>query len=209
MAKILGFSGTAIKSGTIEKAMEHVLRSSEAEYEMIRLSELDIKPCMGCLECAKDNRCIQKDDMNQLLDKILEAEALVFSGFPTFGTLNALTKTFLERLYPVRHKVMLTKGKIGAAIAGGIINNDAIEKDLCGYFGWLEMECAGSIKIDGNVPCLSCGYGETCDQSVAAMMYGKGTKITPELFYRFENDEETKEKATELGRKLGDAIRNK
>lgn len=209
MAKILGFSGTAIKSGTIEKAMEQVLKASEHDYEIIHLNELKIGPCTGCLNCAKDNRCAQVDDMNDLLDKIKDIDAMVFSGFPTFGTLNALTKTFLERLYPLRHKKMLTTGKIGAAIAGGIINNDAVKEDLSNYFKWLEMKCVGAITVNGNVPCLSCGFGEKCDYSVAAMMYGKEAKITPDLFYHFEDDEDSKKRAVELGKKLGDALRNK
>ena len=57
--------------------------------------------------------------MGPLYDKILAADALIVGPVVYFGKANAFTHTFLERLFPLRHVKMLTKGKIAAVVAVG------------------------------------------------------------------------------------------
>jgi multimeric flavodoxin WrbA len=33
------------------------------EHEIIRLAEMEIAPCTGCVRCARSKRCVQQDDM--------------------------------------------------------------------------------------------------------------------------------------------------
>jgi len=162
---------------------------------------------MACLKCADNNRCTMNDDMNQCLEKIIEAEALIISGFPTFLSLNSSTKIFTERMYPLKHKSMLTTGKLGVAVAEGFRDADIVESYLSTFFAWFNIELLGTLKIGGNTPCLHCGYGETCEYSNVSIVHGKNAKITPHIFYSFEDDEKAKKEATLLGEKLGDALR--
>ncbi|MDK2986857.1 MAG: hypothetical protein PWQ96_2502, partial [Clostridia bacterium] len=147
-----------------------------------------------------------KDDMNDVLEKIIRAEALVVSGFPTFFSVNALTKTFIERMYPLKHNKMLTRGKLGIVVAGGFREPDVVADYLSFFFSWFKMELLGTLKIGGNAPCLSCGYGETCDYSNVTIMHGEGAQIKSEMFYSFENDEDSKQEALLLGQRLGAAL---
>ncbi|MCP4118015.1 MAG: flavodoxin family protein [Desulfobacteraceae bacterium] len=202
MAKVIGFCGSPIKSGNVEKAMEHVLESTGHEWELIRLSTKKISPCIGCVRCADNNRCVLKDDMNELLEKILEADAVLLGGFPTFGRVNALTKTFIERLFPLIHNHMLTKGKIAASVSGGFFDQETVKEDFSAVFRELLMRDAGSLAVDGNACCYKCGYGETCDYSAFIARYGKGAKITKDIFYVFDEDNDVREKAALLGKKI-------
>ncbi|MDR1310065.1 MAG: flavodoxin family protein, partial [Deltaproteobacteria bacterium] len=113
MAKIMAFSGSPIRNGSIEKGLEAVLEATGLEYELVRLSEIDMRVCMGCKGCVGSNRCVIDDGVNPLRGKIEKAQGLVLSAFPSFGSVNALTKVFIERNWPLRHRDMLTQGKAG------------------------------------------------------------------------------------------------
>ena len=55
---------------------------------------------LACMKCASNNRCIPRDDIYPILDKIRAADALILRAFPTFASVNALTKTFMECKVP-------------------------------------------------------------------------------------------------------------
>ncbi|MFP3153529.1 flavodoxin family protein [Lachnospiraceae bacterium ZAX-1] len=200
MSKIMAFSGTHIKNGNIEKAMLLVLDSIGVEYEFIRLAELNMKQCTACIGCADDNRCVQDDDVNPILEKIMEADGLIIGAFPTFGSLNALTKTFIERLFALRHNYNYPKGKVAAAVIGGSTRQSALESYFDIYFRqYQQANYQGALVIDGAVPCLTCGYGETCDMSGYLFRFGADAKITPNAFYDFNKDENAMSEAVKLG----------
>ncbi|MCY6370588.1 flavodoxin family protein [Clostridium ganghwense] len=209
MAKIIGFSGSTVKSGVLEKAMEQVLKSTGHEWELVRLNDINMKYCTGCVGCGTTNRCVLKDDINEILDKILEADAILLGGVARFGKLNALTKVFIERLFPFVHRYMLTKGKIAATVAGGFFHQEVVKDELSSILQTLGMEDVGSITIDGNASCFKCGYGETCNYSAFRAKYGQDAKITDDVFYVFDKDEKAVEKATLLGKKIAEAINQK
>ncbi|MDR2349420.1 MAG: flavodoxin family protein [Deltaproteobacteria bacterium] len=211
MTKILAFSGTPIKNGTIEKGLKMVLEGTGADdVELVRLSSLNLKVCVACKKCVETNRCALKDDLNPLLDKIEAADGYLLSGYPSFGSLNALTKLFIERNWPLRHNQNRTVGKVGGAVVAGAANLEALEEYFRHYFeGYLGMDFKGALKLKGNVPCMTCGYGEECDYSGFLREYGPGAKVTPDKFSDPAKDDNAKAGARELGRLMSEAIRGK
>jgi len=209
MTEILAVSGSPIKNGNIERAIQHMIQSSGIEGELIRLNSLSIKPCMACLKCVDTNRCVQSDDMNEILDRVLNAKAVIIGGFPTFFSLNSTTKLFMERMFPLKHNKMLTKGKLGVAVAGGFRDATVVQQYLCSFFEWMKMTVVGSLTLGGNAPCLSCGSGETCEYSNFTMEFGVGAHIAADHFYRFENDLTGYEKAALIGERLGDILKGR
>ncbi|MDR1312488.1 MAG: flavodoxin family protein [Deltaproteobacteria bacterium] len=205
MSYVLAFSGTPVRGGTIEKGLRMVLDAAGAERnELVRLSELDLRVCLACKKCVKTNRCVIKDDANALLDKIEEADAFVMSGYPSFGSLNALMKLFIERNWPLRHNSVLTSGKTGAAVVAGASMLDELDAYFRHYFeGYLAMAFQGTLKLRGNVPCMSCGYGEGCIGSGFLREHGPGAKITPDKFYDPDGDPGARERARALGEAIG------
>jgi len=107
--KIVAVMGSYRKGKTIDtlvdRAIEGVKSSRpDAEIEKITLIDRDIQYCRNCGVCRNDDlakpiaRCAIDDDMQEILPIMGEADAYVF-GTPIFeGTVNALTKTFLERI---------------------------------------------------------------------------------------------------------------
>ena len=85
--KVIGIAGSLrSKSNTLlyVKTALGVLKKEGLETELISLKGKEIKPCIGCYDCAKKKKgvCTLKgDDFNEILAKMREAEGLI-SGFP-------------------------------------------------------------------------------------------------------------------------------
>jgi multimeric flavodoxin WrbA len=73
-----------------------------AQVDSVRLASHDVRPCRGCFACwsREDGRCAQRDDMDALLPRYLDADALVLATPVYYYSFSALLKAFLERLLP-------------------------------------------------------------------------------------------------------------
>ena len=85
--KAIGISSSGRKNAYSKIIVKDILEESGLEYETFNLAELNIRGCLGCLKCASNNRCVQKDDFQGVVDKIIEADALVFGGGNYYGML--------------------------------------------------------------------------------------------------------------------------
>ncbi|QVK16914.1 flavodoxin family protein [Mycoplasmatota bacterium] len=205
MEKIIGISGSTVKNGVVEKALRRVLEATGLDYEIIRLHRIDMKQCLGCTKCAYSAQCILKDDINEVLDKIVKAPAVVFGTPARMGGLNSLAKSFFERLFPLFHDNHLAK-KITASVSGGAFDQELVAQEFSRLFKSYKMNEIGHITVGGNVSCYKCGKGESCPNSAFRMMYGDNAKIDDSVFYRFENDIEKQKEADLLGKKLREMI---
>lgn len=85
--KILGISAGTKNGGNDGMCREALMGAKEAgaEVEFINLFDLDIKHCTGCTACVqsiftgKGNPCVLKDDFDWLLDKMLDADGILFA----------------------------------------------------------------------------------------------------------------------------------
>ena len=86
--KILGISG-GTKNGNNDAMCREALMGvkevcPDAEIEFIRLLDLDLKPCTGCIACVgkimqgKNSSCVIKDDYEWLKNKMLDADGVIF-----------------------------------------------------------------------------------------------------------------------------------
>ena len=107
--KIVAIMGSYRKGKTIDTLVDRAIQgvmsaNAQADVEKIMLIDRDITYCRNCGVCRNDDpakplaRCAIDDDMQEILPLMREADAYIF-GVPIFeGTVNALTKTFLERI---------------------------------------------------------------------------------------------------------------
>lgn len=72
-------------------------KESGHEVEKIRIAEKNIGYCKGCYACKKDGVCAIKDDMGELLQKIIEADVLVLSSPVYFYSVDAQLKAVIDR----------------------------------------------------------------------------------------------------------------
>ena len=107
---LLGFNGSPKPDSNVRRILEMMLKESGKDYRIYDLLEMDIAPCVGCVKCAKTNRCVVQDDMAPLYDEIINAEAVVVGAVTYFRKANGFTHNFLERLFPLRHVEPQTMG---------------------------------------------------------------------------------------------------
>lgn len=102
--KILVISGSPRKGGNSDLLCDEFLRGAREaghEAEKVFLREKKIGYCTACDACrANGGRCVLKDDMAAILDKMIAAAAIVLASPVYFYTLNAQMKTLIDRVYP-------------------------------------------------------------------------------------------------------------
>jgi len=219
--KILGISGSPINNSNTDRAVKAVLKAADLESEFVKLCEINVRPCMACKRCVKDNICKVEDDFPALAEKIKEAEALVIGAYCPYGNVDGFTKAFLERLWSMRHVKNLNRGKRVVIVVTGLatpgrtpqeiavnksLSLDQVTTSIAREMRMENMKVIGNIKIRGNVPCLTCGEGTTCKMSGVPPLFGPGTKASSELCVRVEDQPEVWDKIIRLGKKLHDRL---
>ncbi len=227
--RILGVSGRPIQNSNTDRAVKAVLEASGLESEFVKLSEINVRPCQACKRCVEDNLCKVDDDFPALAKKIREADALVIGAYCPYSMIDAHTKAFLERLWSMRHVKNLNEGKLVVIVVTGLIPpnisvrrklllkllKSSINKNLPIHqvsraikreMRMENMEVVGTIKIRGNVPCLTCGRGSTCKMSGVPILFGKGTKASSDFCVCVEDQPKVWEEINRLGHLLGDRL---
>ena len=121
---IIGLNGSPHgKSSQTLRLVTKVLegaKDSGADIEYIDLCKLKINFCTGCGVCYAKGECINADDYQELLEKILFADGIVIGSPNYINNVTAQTKVVLDRMADVIHCQMLS-GKYGCAVstAGG------------------------------------------------------------------------------------------
>lgn len=101
--KILIISSSPRKGGNSDLLCDEFMKGARGAghaVEKVRLAEKSIGYCRGCGVCHDTHACLQKDDMEELLDKLLEADAIVLATPVYFYTLCGQMKTFIDRTVP-------------------------------------------------------------------------------------------------------------
>jgi len=209
--KVLGISGSSrdeSTSGTY-KLVKTVLENTGIDYELISLRDKNISGCISCLQCAKDNVCKVKDDMYELRDKIVEADAYVIGAPNFYSTLNALTHAFIERWYQFRHQAGdMLWGKLAVTAGVGGSAGDAPANDLEKFFLYSFIETVANVSGQGAAACFTCGYGETCAVGLPRMLMGDDVKITPDIIPSVTKQPEVIKAAEDAGKLLGERLTN-
>lgn len=104
--KVLAFNGSPRKTWNTAILLNHALEgaaSQGAETEIIHLYDLNYKGCVSCFACKLKGgksygKCAYKDDLTPILEKIEQADALVFGSPIYLGAVTGEMRSFLERL---------------------------------------------------------------------------------------------------------------
>ena len=98
--------------------------------EIIYARAVNVNPCHGCGWCkGKGNgKCVQKDDMPEILEKIRKADRLTIFSPIYWWQVTAQTKLILDRLYPISEDEW--KGKVITVVMNGAAEDDDKEFEL-------------------------------------------------------------------------------
>ncbi len=97
---VLILSGSPRKSGNSDLLCDAFLKgAAEAGHrvEKIRVAEKRIGFCRGCYACKGTGVCAIRDDMGQILQKMVDADVLVLASPVYFYSIDAQLKALIDR----------------------------------------------------------------------------------------------------------------
>ena len=121
--KVIAFNGSARKEGNTAVLLNLVLDELKAEGIETEIYSLAGKPVQGCIACykcfeKKNKRCnVDKDVINECIQKMIEADGIILGSPTYFADVSASMKALIERCGMVgRANADLYKRKVGAAV---------------------------------------------------------------------------------------------
>ena len=103
MKKVLILSASPRKGGNSDTLCDEFMRGAKDAgntVEKIALHEKRINYCTGCGVCNRTHQCVQKDDMAEVLEKMVEADVIVMATPVYFYAMNGQMKTLIDRTVP-------------------------------------------------------------------------------------------------------------
>ncbi len=137
--KVVTLLGSAKKKGNTATALKWVedeLKSLDHEVESLYLNAKTINGCLGCAKCKEkldEIGCIQNDDAEEILKKIIGADLTIFSSPLYFWGVTSQLKSIIDRSwslvtnYHQPNHASLVEGKRQALLVtgGGEYDNNA------------------------------------------------------------------------------------
>ena len=100
MKKVLILSGSPRKGGNSDTLCDEFMKGAiEAgnEVEKIFVAGKNIGYCKACYACKDTGVCVIKDDMAEVLQKMLDADVIVLSSPVYFYSISAQLKAVIDR----------------------------------------------------------------------------------------------------------------
>jgi multimeric flavodoxin WrbA len=166
--KVLGISTSPRINGNSDLLLRRALAgagSIGAKTEHLYLSDYKIGPCIECNACYETGKCEVQDDYQQLQQKMLDVDRLIFATPIFFMTVCAQAKMLIDRCQCLwTHKYVLKKelfapGKdrraMVIAVGGsrGKKQFESVRLTMNSYFDSLQMQYAANLfvnKIDSS-----------------------------------------------------------
>ena len=148
--KILAVSCSPRKNGNtiamLEKALDGA-REDGAEVELFSVAGKNIQPCDGCWGCTKTGRCHIKDDMQELYEKLVAADGIIFGTPIYFWGMTAQAKAVIDRTISLNQPGRNLSNKVGGVVAscGSLGMVDAL-KDFSYYMVQRRMLPANQVS---------------------------------------------------------------
>lgn len=98
--KIVVLMGSPNPQGSTSILVEQFRRGAEESghaVEVIDVCRAEIHPCVGCVRCGYEGPCVQKDDVETIRRKLLDADMVVFATPLYYYGMTAQLKTVVDR----------------------------------------------------------------------------------------------------------------
>lgn len=202
--KVLGISASIRKEGNSEYLLKKALKAAEdvnpelVKTELYTMTGRIINPCLHCLACIDHKECIVHDDFDELFNKWLEADAVIYS-IPVFHLgLPAHFKAFLDRLGQTLFARYQGKPPRSMKVIGVISQGT----DLGGGAELTAMQIISHALVMGAIPIA----GDPPESYIGAIGWTKRSPL-PDAFARLEEEKDisaltTINAAESLGRRV-------
>lgn len=136
--RVTAFIGSARKKytyNTSEQFLQKLQSFGDVEYEIVALSDYNLQTCRGCKSCFDKGEefCPYKDDRDELINKIMNSDGVIFASPNYSFHVSAFMKIFLDRLGFIFHRPQFFGRTFTSIVAQGIYGGNDIVK----YFNFI------------------------------------------------------------------------
>jgi len=131
-------SGSPRKGGNSDVLCDEFAKganSSGNSVEKICLKDHKIGFCQACYACKQTGKCVQQDDMDAILDKMIKADVIVMATPVYFYTMDAQMKVLIDRTLPRYTEIADKDFYLIATAAAG---EKLMERTIDGLRGFLD-----------------------------------------------------------------------
>ncbi|MGN1377043.1 MAG: flavodoxin family protein [Dorea sp.] len=154
--KILVLCGSPHKKGTTDALAEAFCKgafSAGHDVKKVWLQGKKIMPCLGCMYCQKNEGvCVQKDDVREILDDVIEADVIVFVSPLYYFAMTAQLKMVIDRFFAV-NGILRKKQKKAILLTAGSDTDvwamDGVKAHYGTMLRYLHWTSAGEIYAYG------------------------------------------------------------
>jgi multimeric flavodoxin WrbA len=101
--KVVAITGNTRPNSSALKLAQTVLESAAAkgaQTQLLELRNLKYNDCIACMGCrTTSDRCVVQDDLQQVLEAVRNADAVVFSSPVYFGEVSGQFKCCFDRFF--------------------------------------------------------------------------------------------------------------
>jgi len=113
--------------------------------EKVFLKDKKINYCTGCGTCFNTGKCSQKDDMAEVLDKMISANVIVMATPVYFYTMCAQMKTLIDRT--CSRYTEISNKEFYFIVTAAVKNKPALQRTIEGFRGF--TACLNNPKEKG------------------------------------------------------------
>lgn len=135
-------------SETLAKSFADGAKAKGNNVEILLLRNKTINFCRGCLICQNTQKCVINDDANEILNKMLNADIIVFATPIYYYEMSGQMKTLLDRsnpLYTTDYKFR----DIYLLSSAAEFEDTAMDRAITGLEGWIE--CFERARLKGTL----------------------------------------------------------
>lgn len=175
--KVLILSGSPRKNGNSDMLCDEFMKGAKEKghkVEKIRVAEKNIGYCRGCYGCKQNGQCVIKDDMGEVLQKMIDAEVIVLASPVYFYSIDAQLKALIDRTVARWLEVKNKEFYYIMTAADG--EKESLETTLACFRGY--ADCVEGSKEMGVI--YGTGVyekGEVVDKDVMAQAYNMGLNV--------------------------------
>ncbi|MCH4283888.1 MULTISPECIES: flavodoxin family protein [Bacillota] len=194
--KVILFNGSPNIHGCTYTALheiEETLQKNGIETEVFQVGSKNVRGCIGCGKCRESGKCIFDDIVNEAIDKIKEADGVVFGSPVYYASANGTMISFLDRLFYAASQHLAYKPGavvVSARRAGTTATYDELNKYLgisnmlivpAPYWNMVHGNTAEEVKQDREGLYIMRQIGENMTWMLKMLENAKANGIAPAI----------------------------
>jgi len=171
--KILGIAGSPRHGNTelaVKEALEGAAELEGVETEFLTIAGADIRGgCTGCYRCTEAkkphrkvlclNPDINKDDVNEIFRRMIEADGWLVGVPVYFGSIPAQFKAIIDRSMAVEYANCAFRNKVAGALVTAFDRNGGLEHTISHLQNWFLIHDMLPVSVGPERPREQGGIG--------------------------------------------------